>query len=525
MSSLELRVELPTHSYSFRIQVQLSWTVLDVKDEIKRVCPGSPRVDGQRVIWRGRLLRDEELVMDIWKPTAAHASSQASQIPTRTTQRRTVYPEPAPQFAPTVPFYIVKRHTDAVHVLTHGQLPAQTTELSQATRNLAVATVQAAGWSWPPILDEPYPAASQSSTEGVKYEQVTIENQQYLKLSSTNTTPTPIQQHALKVLSHTFPLLSITLYPPPMWAPMPPYPMPYPLTQPAVDLNQHLQRLGMPPLRLAPNANPNANPNDPNNPALAAADIRAIPLRALLMPLIMLVVRTFILMYFFSPSKRPVFGILLSLWIIYETWGALRAIIGNDRPGDAFGAGAGARDPAGGGGVGAGANGQPRAGAGPAQGQPRRGDAHHAASRRPSDLLLSYLASMGLRREEQVLNADAPVPAPEPSLVHKATAFVRLFVLSLHPAVWDRRRAALRRREGRLRTEANAREAPVPAPASAESTGAETEHGEGASAGVSAQEASRAQARAQLVARHERRPAWVRSYVERVQNAEWADDA
>ena len=39
----------------------------DVKDEIKRVCPGSPRVDGQRVIWRGRLLRDEELVMDIWK--------------------------------------------------------------------------------------------------------------------------------------------------------------------------------------------------------------------------------------------------------------------------------------------------------------------------------------------------------------------------------------------------------------------------------------------------------------------------
>ena len=67
MSSLELRVELPTHSYSFRIQVQLSWTVLDVKDEIKRVCPGSPRVDGQRVIWRGRLLRDEQLVMDIWK--------------------------------------------------------------------------------------------------------------------------------------------------------------------------------------------------------------------------------------------------------------------------------------------------------------------------------------------------------------------------------------------------------------------------------------------------------------------------
>ena len=106
---------------------------------------------------------------------------------------------------------------------------------------------------------------------------------------------------------------------------MPPYPMPYPLTQPAVDLNQHFQRLGMPPLRLAPNANPNANPNDPNNPALAA-DIRAIPLRALLMPLIMLVVRTFILMYFFSPSKRPVFGILLSLWIIYETWGALLAL-------------------------------------------------------------------------------------------------------------------------------------------------------------------------------------------------------
>ena len=79
-----------------------------------------------------------------------------------------------------------------------------------------------------------------------------------------------------------------------------------------------------------------------------------------------------------------------------------------------------------------------------------------------------------------------------------------LFLVSLHPAVWDRRRTALRRREGRLRTEGNVRESAPPA------------EGE--------EDVARTQAREQAVTRYERRPEWVRRYVDRVQETEWADD-
>ena len=67
MSFIQLRVELPTYSHSFSIQVPRSGAIRDVKREIFRTCPGAPRVEGQRVIWRGRLLGDDEQVMDIWK--------------------------------------------------------------------------------------------------------------------------------------------------------------------------------------------------------------------------------------------------------------------------------------------------------------------------------------------------------------------------------------------------------------------------------------------------------------------------
>jgi hypothetical protein len=66
MSVLELRVELPSYSHSFIIQVPESYTILDVKGEIFRTCTGKPKVDGQRIIWRGRVLGDEEKVADIW---------------------------------------------------------------------------------------------------------------------------------------------------------------------------------------------------------------------------------------------------------------------------------------------------------------------------------------------------------------------------------------------------------------------------------------------------------------------------
>ncbi|GJE84473.1 hypothetical protein PsYK624_005490 [Phanerochaete sordida] len=512
MSLMDLRVELPAQSRSFQVQVQSHWTVREIKQEIQQACPGAPRTEGQRVIWRGRILKDDERVADIWKspndarivhlavhptawttpPTAASLSTPPandSEIPMA--GQSTPQPTPTrgqPVLPPSIPLsFIVQKHESAIHVLTHGRLPnlSQDTIDTRRARSLAAGALAAQGWAWPAILDEEYPAPSDTS-EGVKYERAVLDNQPFLRLVTPNATPTPIQQHALKVLSHTFPLLSITT-PDPSTYQAPLHGMPYGTT-PTTNLNQYLQQVGIPPLRLAPNQ-PN-NPNDPNN---AVPEIRAIPLRALLMPLVMLSFRTFLLMYFFSPSKRPFFGIILSLWILYETWGVVRGVLGNDRPAGQ-------------------AAGQPRAdAAAPNQGAnaPRGQAAAPAAGAAPSerhghfDFLLNYMANMSLSSEDAVLDANAP--APPPSVLRRTKAFVSLMLTTLHPAVWDRRRNVLRRREGRLRTEANVRES-VPAEGSAE------------------EDASRAQARAQVLARHERRPQWVQRYVERVQVTEWADD-
>jgi hypothetical protein len=65
--SLLVRVELPTYSHSFRVSVPSTGTINDVKREIENVCVGNPRVQGQRLIWRGRFLADDEKVLDIWK--------------------------------------------------------------------------------------------------------------------------------------------------------------------------------------------------------------------------------------------------------------------------------------------------------------------------------------------------------------------------------------------------------------------------------------------------------------------------
>lgn len=67
MSFVDLRVELPAHAQSFSVQVQTHWSVREIKEEIQRACPGSPQVHGQRIIWRGRILRDEEKAQDVWK--------------------------------------------------------------------------------------------------------------------------------------------------------------------------------------------------------------------------------------------------------------------------------------------------------------------------------------------------------------------------------------------------------------------------------------------------------------------------
>jgi hypothetical protein len=71
MALIDIRVELPAFSRTITVHVLDSSTILDVKREIYRVCVGAPRVDGQRIIWRGRSLLDTEKVQELWQVRAS----------------------------------------------------------------------------------------------------------------------------------------------------------------------------------------------------------------------------------------------------------------------------------------------------------------------------------------------------------------------------------------------------------------------------------------------------------------------
>lgn len=265
------------------------------------------------------------------------------------------------------------------------------------------------------------------------------------------------------------------------------------------NLNEHLQRLGLPALRFGQIPLRHLNMN--NVAPAQAVEMRAIPLRAVLVPFLMVTFRTILLFYFFGPTKRPFFAFLVMAWILYEAWGAIRLVLGYDRPRDrpqAGGAEAAAAHPAG----------QPQAQpqAAPAQ-QPHRAPRRPRganANRSAMQSFLAGLSNLNLRREDSIIDTGANVPRP--SISHKVKTFVVLILLTLYPAVWDHRRAALRRREGRLRTEQNAREA------------ARSAEGEQDRADADAE-------RARLLERlANRRPAWVKGYVERVLTTDWADE-
>lgn len=66
MSLVAVRIELPAYSHSFTVVVPETSTVRDVKQAIFATCVGHPQSEGQRIIWRGRYLFDEEKVTDLW---------------------------------------------------------------------------------------------------------------------------------------------------------------------------------------------------------------------------------------------------------------------------------------------------------------------------------------------------------------------------------------------------------------------------------------------------------------------------
>ena len=264
------------------------------------------------------------------------------------------------------------------------------------------------------------------------------------------------------------------------------------------NVNQLLQQLGLPPLRVAENHNPNPNQN------ALLPELREIPLRPLLAPMIMLALRTLLLLYFVTPARKPIFAFLVLAWMLYEIWqpvrnGFLRGIqraVDNRQNQNAERA---ARQ------------GQHLArNAHPAQelpdNAPGAGPIVPGGPGVQASVLLDTLANMNIEEEENIINQTPGTATSQPGLGHKIMSFFGLLIATLHPAIWNRRRVALRRREGVIRTEMSMQEPPPP-PQEAPAEDRVSEIREG------------------LRSQHARRPLWIQRYMERVVAADWVDDS
>ena len=225
-------------------------------------------------------------------------------------------------------------------------------------------------------------------------------------------------------------------------------------------------------------------------------------------------------MYFFSPGQTPFFGIIMGLWVLYEAWSTIRVVVAatqdpaehrRDEDGQVQGdinAGAGAPRP----------NGQ--------QGR----DAAHPPdpTRQQANTILNAVANLNLREENEALEASGDLPRP--SFLHKVKTFVSLMIVTLIPALWDRRRAELIRREGALRTEMGvitaARVAPSFSGSAAQAPNPPTEgESENETSSQEREELRRArELKLAVILKHARRPDWVREYVERAGRMEYYDD-
>jgi len=251
-----------------------------------------------------------------------------------------------------------------------------------------------------------------------------------------------------------------------------------------------------------------------------AINLRQFPVRALLTPLFLLAMRATLIMYFFSPDQTPFFGIIIGMWVLYETWGAVRAAV------------AAARDPAehrrdDDGQVQGDINGG--AGAPGPNGQEGRDAARPSdPTRQRANAILNAVANVNLREENEILETSGNLPPP--TILYKAKTFVSLMIVTLIPALWDRRRAELMKREGALRTEMNVITAATTAPplsgSVAQARNPSTE-GEGENE-ISPQEREELRKARELklaiIYKHARRPDWVREYVERTGRMEYYDD-
>lgn len=73
--------------------------------------------------------------------------------------------------------------------------------------------------------------------------------------------------------------------------------------------------------------NSSAFPHSPSESCTGTVWHHEICHQLLIVPFIMLIIRTLLLVYFVSPAWKLAFRIIISAWIIYKAWGPIRVAI------------------------------------------------------------------------------------------------------------------------------------------------------------------------------------------------------
>ncbi|KAG9077114.1 hypothetical protein FRC06_009089 [Ceratobasidium sp. 370] len=445
----------PTHTKApLTLAVPPGAKVADLKTAIAERCPGQPKPNGQRIIWNGRIVVDEEVVGDVWKPgdgahtvhLAVHPSAWSSpptvEEPLAAPRAPTApialgsplsnlgffasapshspfmaalaptTPSPLPTQASIAKDFVMFHHTNALRVMAGQPLEPWSTTwgIDQATAAYwAYLGISSARHVFPHVLTMPYPPQAAGEV-GLEYSFVTIDNRPYLSLSNPGAAPTPMQQHAVTVLTSTLALIPYLddLTPPP--------PPPAPI---------HVAYYG--------------NPARPVQTTIRRARRLAVALRTLI-PLSFTLLRASLFVAFFPPAREPMWLLVIIGIVCYEA----RMIL--NRANDAV------------------PNPQPE-GNGPNP-NPNAPNQDRAANNNTPVTVRSILdratlarvdteaASLDLEVPEREFRA-APRDAAEESRLKeafvRARTFLVLFGVTLVPAAWARRREALRLREGKVR--------------------------------------------------------------------------
>ncbi|KAF8332692.1 uncharacterized protein EI90DRAFT_3288897 [Cantharellus anzutake] len=365
LGEMPVQVVLASHSYSFSIaNLPPNATISELKHAIFEQCPGRPKQSGQRVIFYGRVLGDNETLPDSNTRTihlAVHPSAWTATPPPSPkrpsavlpgTSSSVVFPSVAspapapPSTEPPLPLslqlsslpteFITHMHANALRILS-GQ-PAISwpgpSELAHA-RRVTRTVIKYAGLGWASALEQDLPTDI-VPTAGLQYTTVIVDNLPFLALSSPDVTPTAEQALSLRILTYTFPLLPLLKHLP---RPSPASSRRTTLASGPPNQNQIIRRFGIN-VRVQRGARAPQAPEiledrviiDDENPQAYFPPVPEfrfqfnfqIPPSRVLLQLLFTLSRAALLVYFFEAARKPLWLACIVGWIGWEIYVVLR---------------------------------------------------------------------------------------------------------------------------------------------------------------------------------------------------------